>query len=140
MTKDVPKSAWVPSGVDPTDLDYPLPGATPKGCLSKIWSFGIIGLAMYGLFALYQQSVPKVDASRAPDVLATSTQIPTTAPTATTLPGTPTPTPRPTETPAPTATATLPGSMATWTPGPWLITRWAATHAAILGTPQEDGQ
>lgn len=134
-----PRSAWVPSGIDPTDLDYPLPGSTPRGCLGKLGNWLMILLALYGLFALYQsstagQTTPAQAAIE--DVLSTDTPQPTpTVTLAVTLPplpgGATLDPPPPTATLIPTNTP-LPQGLATWTPGPWMATRFAVTREAIL--------
>jgi hypothetical protein len=144
MTKaqQVPKSAWVPAGVDPTDLDYPLQGPTVSGCLGKAFQYLIYFLAFYGLVAMWQQTqaqgakstpvhdilqtatltvAPSVQATWTPEstlvILRSDPVLPTARPPATL-------TQIPTETPIP------PGALATWTPGPWMLTRFAATYTA----------
>jgi hypothetical protein len=144
MTKQqVPKSAWVPAGVDPTDLDYPLQGPTVSGCLGKMFQYLIYFLALYGLVAMWQQTQAQ-GAKPTPihDVLPTATLTLTVAPTIRAtwtpeVPGAlrsdsrlPTATPPPTLTPIPTETPIPPGALATWTPGPWMLTRFAATYTA----------
>lgn len=159
MSKTVPKSAWVPNGVDPTELDYPLERPTVAGCGWKIGQVMIVILALYGGLQLYLSSqsrtaaaTPKPTATALPAIIIMAS--PTPAPTQTPLiitatlsegfannPTLPTPlivvvtstpgaTLAPSITPTSTYTATPPGSQATWTPGAWMVTRWAATVEA----------
>lgn len=124
---EIPKSAWVPPGVDPTNQDYPLERPRVSGCLGKIGHWIIYGMALYGFFAMYQQTS---GGARAGAPASTPTQaiaivVGTATPSPT--PGTPTPG-APTNTPTPTAIP--PGALATYTPGPWMITRFYATYTA----------
>ncbi len=147
MTKQpVPKSAWVPAGVDPTDLDYPLQGPTVSGCLGKVFQYVIYALALYGLLALWQQTQnAKPPAAAQHDVLPTATPtVVVTVPVTWTPDSTPAlrsdarptlPAPTATLPPLPTGTPIPPGALATWTPGPWLLTRFAATYAARHAAP-----
>ncbi len=163
--KPAPKSAWVPNGIDPTELDYPLERPTVAGCGWKIGQVLIVLLAVYGGITLYTTSqqraaanAPKPSPTLAPMAtiqINTPTPLPTQTPviiTTTPLPtatlpegftpnilpspvlivvtATPAPTLIPSTTPSPTATYTPAGFAATWTPGAWMITRWAATVEA----------
>jgi hypothetical protein len=141
----------VPAGVDPTDLDYPLQGPTVSGCLAKAFQYLIYFLALYGLVAMWQQTQAQgAKPTSAHDVLptATLTLTLTVAPTiqATWTPERVTPTlrsgsklptlaPPATLTQIPTETPIPPGALATWTPGPWMLTRFAATYAARFAAP-----
>jgi hypothetical protein len=134
-TQSVPKSAWVPAGVDPTDLDYPLQGPTVSGCLAKAFQYLIYFLALYGLVAMWQQTQAQgVKPTPVHDVLPTATLTitppATWTPEATLILRSGSKLPTVTRTQTPTETPIPPGALATWTPGPWMLTRFAATYTA----------
>jgi hypothetical protein len=146
---------WTPSGVDPTDLDYEMPRPHLAGCFSKIMKWIMIGFAAFGFWRLYQDSQQYAAARTI-----TPTAIYTTSPAMTPTPvfvvitatisitRSPLPTvqainqvvtPRATIPPLPTVTPPS-GALATWTPGAWMLTRFASTYQAIYatGTPNEN--
>jgi hypothetical protein len=156
MSRKTPKVAFVPSGVDPTDQEYPLEGPTVTGCFGKLLQFGVWGMALYGFLMMAQTnfggaaaaSPTTVPPTPEPQVIIiSSTPDPTATPTQTPIPSatptgtwTPDPTATPTQTPIPSLTAIpsetpIPaGALATWTPGAWMVTRHAATIEALRPT------
>jgi len=147
-----PKVQFAPPGFDPTSQDFPIKSG-PKLSGFMLWiSIGAAVLLLGG--KLFFDSVKSAQATVLPTQAPTI--LPNTAtPTATltfTSTSTGTITPQPTATATrtsapsatPTATTIPPGVLATWTPGPWLVTRYAATQAAEMNngkttpTPMSD--
>lgn len=132
MSKPEPKYAWATPGEDPTEMDFPLERQTVSGCLGKVFNWMVWVMAFVGLVSLYlstrRPDTPPADILPTPLIeIAPTESIPAPIP-GTSMP-TPLPSPTPTETPIP------PGAIATWTPGPWMLTRWASTYEAVYGTP-----
>lgn len=132
---------WVPPGQNPTEFDIPL---ERPGCFSTLTRWLITGLAIYGFVAIAQNTFGR---AAAPEPTSTPTEsvlyvTETAIPTPTLMP-TPTEsiplvisTPIPTFTPTPTE---LPqGAIATWTPGPWMLTRYVATHRPEQEVKRDD--
>ncbi len=142
----MPPPVFLSPGVDPTEREYPLEGPTISGCLLK--SAAIVAVAalvvgiVWGVYNANQAAnAPTQTPAPTATPLATATPYPTLTPwpTYTAMPtwtagpdGQPapsfTPTLPPTKeppTPTPTATPLPPDVLATWTPGPWLLTRFA---------------
>jgi len=129
----IPKEAYVPNSVDPTDEDYPLEGPTISGCFGKIINILIYILAGIGFLAIMSsmQGKPTAAPAKAPtmsDILPSLTPSPTI--TQTLIPGI-----TPTITLTPSATNIPSGALATWTPGPWMLTRFFSTVEPITATP-----
>lgn len=128
----MPRTEFPPPGFDPTKeaVNVAALRGGPKlsGCMT--WLFLIAAVFLVG-GKLFFDGVKAEQAAQAEDVTAIPTvfELPTIAPdTATPGPtstGTITPEPTPTITPTWTPTMLPPGMMATWTPGPWMLTRYA---------------
>lgn len=142
-------------GYDPTQDDHPMPGPTLSSCLLRVGLIiALVGSGLFGVSFVANQAkakppTPTIAPTIEPTAYPTYTPYPTYtipapvtvrsdwtntptlyAPSQTvTMPPTATVTPTPTETPLP------PGFLATWTPGPWILTRFAATHETRTPTP-----
>lgn len=138
MAKVVESTQFAMPGFDPTDENLP-PEERPRPRLSGCLMGGLLLVVIVGLIGLLVvQSVEQATAGEGlPTLLPTQPLVPDTQtpyptytqpPTWTPAPNQPTWTVAPSETPAPTATLTLtpipPGMIASWTPGPWLLTKF----------------
>jgi hypothetical protein len=133
MAKPPPAMAYVPPGHDPTDYEYPPRRTTVTGCGGRVLSWSVWILAFVGLVALYQGSQrPRAAPSPTPEIIAPEIVIVTATFSATFTPG-PSPTPGPTNTASPIPN----GALATWTPGAWMLTRFAATYDSRFASPTE---
>lgn len=135
--------AAVPPGVDPTDLSYPLQQPKVGGCLNRLLMIGVYVLAGYGFFALLQQTQSNSRTATTQDRVITVAPTPTLEPTST--PYVPVPgniptgirTARPSPTQIPTITPVPLGAVASFTPGPWMLTRFAQTYEAKYATTNQ---
>lgn len=144
------KIIYSPPGDDPTQREHEMQGPRLSSCLLRITIVLVIGLAiLFGAGLVINSRAQKAPAATATEWQASAYPTYTPYPTYT-LPATaapsviPSATPRgawteiPTYTLTPTLTLTVtlmptetllpPGFLATWTPGPWLLTRFAATY------------
>lgn len=141
-SRRIPHAAWVPAGVDPTEVEYPMQGPSCLGCLGRIFTLCLWLLGAYGLLSLASGALAQPEPTATPtetvavEILPISTPMPQSVDvTLIFIPTMPTSTPvldvpmpileTPTWTPTVPATPTARPIIATWTPGPWLLTRHA---------------
>lgn len=154
MFNNLPKPKFPPPGVDPKTLEDSLKfsGPTLSGILQKAFFWFAVIFVGFMLFSQQRKGQEAAEAT-----------MPTIAPTYTSAPPTPAPTFTPSDTPTPTITPTgtvtiyptipptrtptptamntpteiPPGMVASWTPGAWMLTKFAATERGDQIDPLE---